>query len=138
MSTMKNLIWLLFPLLLISCEEEPELLIQNTDELLGSWTNQVVNDTIMEFKKAGSLKDNEYGFEFKSDQVFIERKNSGWCGTPPIAYADFEGTWQRQDSLLTITVDYWGGTADYKWKIISVDENSLKIYKISEEYHNQF
>ena len=138
MSKMKNLLWLLLPLLLISCQEDQELLIQNSDELMGSWTNQVVNDSIMEFTKAGSLKDNEYGFEFKPNQVFIERKNSGWCGTPPISYADFEGTWQRQDSILIITVDYWGGTADYKWEIISVDENNLKIYKVSEEYHNQF
>lgn len=135
---MRNLIWLLFPLLFISCEKEPELLIQNSNEIMGSWTNLVVNDTIMEFSKAASLKDNEYGFEFKPGQVFIERKNAGWCGTPPIAYADFEGTWQQQDSILTITVDYWGGTADYKWEIISVDENSLKIFKMSEEYHNQF
>jgi hypothetical protein len=135
---MQNLIWLLFPLLLISCQEEPELLIQNSHELMGSWTNRVANDSIMEYSKAASLKENEYGFEFKPDQVFIERKNSGWCGTPPIAYANFEGTWQRQDSILIITVDYWGGTADYKWEIITVDENRLKIYKMSEEYHNEF
>lgn len=135
---MKKLILFLFPVLLFSCEKEPEFLIQNSDELMGSWTNQVVNDTIMEFTKADSLKNNDYGFEFKPNQVFIERKNSGWCGTPPIAYADFEGTWQRQDSILIITVDYWGGTADYKWEIISVDENRLKIYKMSEEYHNEF
>jgi hypothetical protein len=102
---MKNLIWLLFSFFLISCEKEQELFIQNSNEIMGSWTNQVVNDTIMEFSKAASLKDNEYGFEFKPDQVFIERKNSGWCGTPPIACADFEGTWQQQDSILIITVD---------------------------------
>jgi hypothetical protein len=135
---MKNLIWLLFPILLISCEKEQELIIENSNELTGSWINQVVNDSVMEYSKAETLKDNDYGFEFKPNQVFIERKNAGWCGTPPIAYADFEGTWQRQDSILIITVDYWGGTADYKWEIISVDENSLKIYKVSEEYHNQF
>ncbi len=135
---MKKLILFLFPVLLFSCEKEPELFIQNSDELMGSWTNQLENDTIMEFTRADSLKVNDYGFEFKSNQIFIERKNAGWCGTPPIAYADFEGTWQRQDSLLIITVDYWGGTADYKWQIISVDENSLKIYKMSEEYHNEF
>ena len=138
MSAMKNLIWLLFPLLLFSCEKEPELLLQNSDELVGCWTDRVVNDSIMEFSKVESLIDNAYGFEFKQGQIFIERKNSGWCGTPPIAYADFEGTWQRQDSLLIITVDYWGGTADYKWEISSVDENSLEIYKMSEEYHNEY
>jgi len=135
---MKKLILFLFPVLLFSCEKELELLIQNSDELMGSWTNQVVNDTIMEFTKADSLNNNDYGFEFKPNQVFIERKNSGWCGTPPIAYADFEGTWQRQDSILIIIVEYWGGTADYKWEISSVDENRLKIYKVSEEYHNEF
>lgn len=134
---MKKLILFLFPILLISCEKEQELIIDNSNDLMGCWISPVVNDSVMEYSKAESLKDNEYGFEFKSGQVFIERKNAGWCGTPPIAYADFEGTWQQYDSLLVITVDYWGGTADYEWKIISIDEHSLKIYKISEEYHNQ-
>lgn len=68
---MKKLILFLFPVLLFSCEKEQELLFQNSDELIGSWTNQVVNDTIMEFTKADSLvikKVGIYGF-VRNDSV---------------------------------------------------------------------
>lgn len=70
--------------------------------------------------------------------MFIERKNAGWCGTPPIAYADFNGSWAKNDSLIDITVDYWGGVANYHWKIISIDNNNLILCKLKEEYHSNY
>lgn len=93
------------------------------------------NDTVFTVDRSYSLIDNAYGFAFKSDGVFVERKNAGWCGTPPITYADFEGTWTVVDSKIIITVAYWGGTADYQWKIISIDSKELKIAVLSQEHH---
>ncbi len=66
---------------------------------------------------------------------FCGKENSGWCGTPPISCSDFEGTWTKADSLLNIDVAFWGGMVDYQWKIISVDNDELTIYRMSEEYH---
>jgi len=63
--------------------------------------------------------------------------DTGWCGTPPIAYSDFDGTWNKKDSVIKITVAYWGGLADYQWKVISVDNNNLTIYRLKEEYHSK-
>ena len=70
-----------------------------------------------------SLKKNAYGFGFKTGHSFVERKNEGWCGTPPVTLKDFQGTWAKHDSLIDINVPYWGGTAHYQWKIISLDNS---------------
>jgi hypothetical protein len=128
-------ILLLLVILLASCEKD-QVNITNTDKLIGYWTNPVANDTIIEYSRADALLNNCYGFGFKAGQIFVERKNAGWCGTPPVSYADFEGVWEQNDSLLIINVGYWGGTVDYQWKIISIDENCLRIFKIQEDYHN--
>lgn len=69
-----------------------------------------------------------------NQRKFIERKNSGWCGTPPVSYSDFEGNWSINDSLLNVSVAYWGGLADYQWKIISLDDKRLTIVVVSQEY----
>ena len=46
-----------------------------------------------------------YGFIIGEDGSFTERKNTGWCGTPPITYGNFEGSWTAvSDSLLDIVV----------------------------------
>jgi len=45
------------------------------------------------------------------------------------------GTWTKNDSIIEITVDYWGGTSEYTWKMVSVDETTLKIFRLEEEYH---
>ena len=74
------------------------------------------------------LDSTQYGFIIGKDGSFIERKNAGWCGTPPITYKNFEGTWEAvSDSLLEITVGYWGGTINYQMRIVNVDNEMLRI-----------
>jgi hypothetical protein len=138
MKTSYKLLFLLSVLFLFSCEKNSETIDNSlSNQLIGYWVNPTENDTILTYEKASDLQSGEYGFEFKNSQIFVERKNAGWCATPPITYYDFEGTWSLNDSTLTINVDYWGGTVDYQWKVISIDETSLKIYKADEEYHNE-
>jgi hypothetical protein len=137
MKTLYNVTLLLSLIILIACEERSESIVIGSDELLGNWINPVVADTIWTFERAELLKNNDYGFSFKSAQLFVERKNAGWCGTPPISYADFDGSWTANGSVINITVGYWGGEAVYQWKIISIDNNHLTIYRLKEEYHNQ-
>ena len=135
MMTPARLIILLLVLSLIACEKNNESAAAITDHLIGSWFNPQYNDSIVTYGRSEGLVDNEYGFSFKDDKTFIERKNAGWCGTPPISYADFDGTWSKKDSIIEITVDYWGGTSDYTWKLVSVDETNLVIIRVEEEYH---
>ncbi len=135
MKTPARLILLLFAHLIIACEQNNENAAATTDQLIGSWFNPQYNDSIVTYERSEGLVDNDYSFTFKEDKTFIERKNAGWCGTPPISYADFDGIWSKNDSIIEITVDYWGGTAEYTWKILSIDDLTLKIKRIEEIYN---
>lgn len=103
--------------------------------IVGTWIEEgYMGDTTL-LKRAGELDENKYGFILKQDGTFIERKNSGWCGTPPIAYANYEGTFEVvSDSLLNITVAYWGGMMTYQIRVVSLDQEDLAIkYLYSED-----
>ena len=77
---------------------------------------------------SNKLDENKYGFIIESDGTFIERKNAGWCGTPPIYYENFDGSWKYiSDDVLEITVDFLGGIDTFKIEIVSIDEYELKI-----------
>ncbi|HET6556461.1 MAG TPA: hypothetical protein VFG54_04045 [Prolixibacteraceae bacterium] len=137
MKTFNKLLLLLLVITLIGCEETIEPKVSNSNPLIGSWINPQSMDTLWRYERADALQDDCPGFTFKAEGWFVERKNAGWCGTPPITYANFNGTWTRNDSLIQITVDYWGGETDYQWRIISVDDHYLMLYKVKEEYRNR-
>ena len=137
MKTKISLITLIISLFLIACEKEKDQINRDANLLIGSWINPQYNDSLVTYERFNSLKDNDYGFSIIYDSKFIERNNSGWCGTPPISYSDYEGNWTQNDSIIDITVGYWGGLVDYKWKIVSIDNNNLTIIRIEEEYHTE-
>lgn len=127
---MKKLFVLLLAVLLISCEEdllEADALGENAG-IVGTWIDEGYEDDLTLLVRGESLDHSKYGFIIREDGTFIERKNAGWCGTPPITYDNFEGTWEAlSDSLLDITVAYWGGTMTYQMRIVSLDAEALKI-----------
>jgi hypothetical protein len=120
--------------LFAGCEKKSDILINESDQLTGYWSNPVLEDTIWKYERVSELQANEYSFAFKPDQTFVERKNAGWCGTPPISYANYDGTWSRTGSEIKIKVAFWGGTADFQWMIVSVDNKFLKVYRGKEDY----
>jgi hypothetical protein len=113
-----------------SCKEEltaPD----SSQRLVGSWVlkgydNEDPNITVLQ--RSAGLDSSSGGFIFYNDGRLLERKNAGWCGTPPISYANFPGTWvMDSDSLIKINAGYWGGMTDYALKIISLDLFQLKV-----------
>jgi len=117
-----------------SCKKDPQILqMANANQLIGSWINPVYSDTLLVYKRALALVTNEYGITFLDSGNVVERKNDGWCATPPISCADFPGTWSLNGSILTINVAYWGGTSQYTWKIISLDNDTLKLYVVDQK-----
>lgn len=116
--------------ILFSCEKEaadPEKLGQNAG-ILGTWVEAGQDAGRMWLSRSGELDPDRYGFILREDGTFIEHKNAGWCGTPPITYAEYEGSWLAlSDSLLEVTVGYWGGTMTYQMRIVSLDEEQLSI-----------
>lgn len=116
---------LLIPL--FSCERKS---VTNHSDIFitGTWIQSGNEENILVMKRASQLDEHKYGFIFFADGKFVERKNAGWCGTPPISYANYDGTWAREsDELIDITVGYWGGEISYKMKIISLTINTLRL-----------
>ena len=135
MKTFGKVLFFLFLITtMMACEESLQPMDNSSDQLMGTWGNPTQVDTLWQYERAATLDNAGYGFTFKAEDKFVERKNAGWCGTPPISYSNFEGTWTQNDSMITINVDYWGGKADYQWKVISLDDHHLTVYKVKEVY----
>ena len=127
---MKKFALLLILALLLSCEKdllEANLLGTNAG-IVGTWVDNGVDGELTMLKRAENLDLSKYGFTINDDGTFIERKNAGWDYAASITYDDFDGTWEAvSDSLLTITVGYWGGTMTYQMRIVSLDQENLAI-----------
>ncbi len=106
-----------------SCEENDEI-IDPDNLVIGNWVNPVYNNETTTFQRGHSLLDEAYGVSFNGDGVFIER-SSGWCGTPPLVFSDFEGTWEMENTLIKISTQYFPG--NFNWRIVSVTENELVV-----------
>jgi hypothetical protein len=127
---MKKLIILIAAVLLGSCEKSTLELadLGSNAGVVGTWVKDIYQGDTLLLQRSTDLDPDNYGFTIHDDGTFIERKNAGWCGTPPITYDNFEGTWEAvSDSLLDITVAYWGGMMTYQMRIVSVDSEELAI-----------
>jgi hypothetical protein len=125
---MKRIALILFLLnsLFFSCTKE-QIKIDPDNLLIGVWVFSEYKDDITIFKRDQEFTDNDC-LKFNSDGTLIERKNSGWCGTPPISYANYDGTWSIvNDTLVQVKVGYWGGTTSYKLDIESISPTTLKV-----------
>jgi len=123
---MKKLIWLLLPICILGLQCEKEKSDPKQYDFTGTWVFDEAEGETSLYKRSGKLK-NEYGFTIFEDGRFVERKDAGWCGTPPISYADYEGNWTLiSDSTLQISVDFWGGKEVYELNIVAVSENVLE------------
>ena len=124
-------------LFVLACSETNDFEQYALFDITGYWINQQLNDTVYTYEKSAELVEGQYCFGFKENGEFIEHKNSGPCATPPISYADFLGSWTIKDSIVEIDVEFWGGMAHYKWKIISVDEQHMSLLEIESDHEIQ-
>jgi hypothetical protein len=128
---MKNILitilFLIIVLLLTSCKEgvmEPYV----SEQLFGTWVYQGPENDVTIMKKADGLDPNNYGFVLYAGGKFLERKNSGWCGTPPISYENYDGKWKAEtENVLQIDVGYWRGKINYKMEIITLSSTELRF-----------
>ena len=129
---MKKAILTIFSILLLlnACSKD-EVSIDPDNLLIGVWNYTDYQDNNEIFTRSNDFTDS-HCYRFNSDGTLTERKNSGWCGTPPISYADYSGTWTvLNDTLIQIEVGFWGGTTIYRLDIETVDSKSLKAAYVS-------
>jgi hypothetical protein len=116
---------------LVSCDKE-KIVIDPDNLMLGTWSYVDFTDGVSYFNRTEEFTEN-HCYKFNSDGTLVERKNSGWCGTPPITYADYDGTWRiLNDSIIKVVVGYWGGTSEYFLDVELVNEENLGIITIIE------
>ena len=119
----KNFLIVIYSILLVlGCSEDDSHLIDESNLLVGVWVEPIYENEVLTFKRADELLDDAYGIWFKSQDVLIER-TSGWCGTPPIIFYNYDGAWKQEDNLIEIDLEY----RLIKWKIITVDKQNLIV-----------
>ncbi len=112
----------------MSCQDHDDEAATVPDNLLTTnWVDPVYGDDKITFKRADALPNEGYGISFKENGNLIER-SSGWCGTPPLVFSDYQGKWQQEGSLIKITQDNFPG--NYNWRIISLTETVLVVTRV--------
>jgi hypothetical protein len=123
----RNLLLVIFLVpVLFSCHKD-EFKIDPNNLLIGVWNQSDYQGNVIVYARQKGFADNPC-YKFNIDGTLVERKNSGFCGTPPVSYADYNGSWTMlNDTLMQITSGYWGGTSTYKLEINLVTTDSLKV-----------
>lgn len=123
-------------LLLGGCQAENTPTVAPSGEcaICGTWTyssyEQRAPDQYVSIYIRTNDFTNQAGLKFLANGQFKERANSGWCGTPPISYADYTGRWRPEGDSLTVEGQYWGGPQRSRIAVVSVDPNRLIIQRI--------
>lgn len=113
-----------------SKNEDDKPIINQNDLIIGTWVNAQYNDSVYILTRSTELLDDKDGLTFNSDGTLIQRANSGWCGTPPISYTNYTGSWtQFPDNRYFIETEFWGGITSFEIEIIAIDEDKM-IYNI--------
>jgi hypothetical protein len=98
------------------------------DNLMAIWVYKSYKDGIMSFVSSKKFKRKKPGIEFKNTEQIVKRQNVSWCGTAPIKYGNFNGTYEfTSDSTLTIKYDFWEKKSEQDWQIIKLTDKRLII-----------
>lgn len=124
----KTIIVLITAIILYGCKDGSSPTSTNDVHLyIGTWVHSYVQqDSIVVSSREESFDYLMSGYQFQEDGQFIYR-GTGWCGTPPITYFNYEGTWvEAEDSVLAIEVESWDGMQNYNLRIIEISDDTLK------------
>ncbi len=127
------LIIVMFTITFCSCEksEVVQTPVTQNPSIIGTWVEAGYRDSVTIYRRATQFDDTLCGFTFYANRKIIERKNIGWCGTPPVELGNFDGIWSTySEDILDIDVAYWGGKEQYRLKIISVQNDTLIVFRI--------
>jgi hypothetical protein len=123
-----NFLKLICIVFLISAFTSDQPPVKIDDELLGPWVYSGSKDELSLFKKKNKLEKNKSGIEFKADGKFVQRQNVSWCGTPPITYGNFDGTWEKNsDSTVLITYQYHNEIRREELQVFSLHKNRMIV-----------
>jgi hypothetical protein len=105
------------------------------EDLMGTWHPSVYKDGYpVEYIRGGTLEEynNFFGkgaMKFLENGAVIVRVRAGLCGTGPISYSNFPGTWEfLSDSTLRINYpSNFLGRRVVEWQIVELSSDKLKV-----------
>ena len=97
------------------------------DKLTGHYINPQYSDQEILFEKSSKLEEKVYGISLLDNQQCIERRNIGFCGTPPVVFDDYHGQWNLADSILSFQIESLEGIQNFQWKILLLDDKQLLV-----------
>lgn len=122
-----NALLILMSLFFLYCEE-PVTPDEITESFIGTWVHKEHIDDVRILERKDKLQLDRGGYIFNNDNTLTDRKNAGWCGTPPIEYENFKGGWIKiNEDRLKIVVGYWGGIDKFDVEIINLTESELRL-----------
>jgi len=113
----------------------------DTEKLIGVWVYSGYDkeQNIVIYERRSKFDDDEAGIEFRQNNKLIKRQNTGWCGTPPISYGNYDGKWEvLTDSTIHLQYDYWGGVAEEDWKFSEISDKYMKILWAWPIFHEDY
>lgn len=131
MKTILKTVLFLLLVTTIGCSENENIPINESSKLIGHWINPVGTASELQLTRASSLKSDRYGLSFLEKTECVER-SSGWCGTPPLTFTDFQGTYTYNDSIIVFTIDNGGfeGMQNKKWVVKTLNDNTLILERM--------
>lgn len=111
----------------ISCTKDGNM----SSPLYGVWEYVTfdIETEVTTFKKVNDLPENNGAIAFGQNGYFVQRANAGFCGTPPITYANYQGMWTTSsNATLDIEVESWCKTnRQQKMEIVDLSAEILEI-----------
>lgn len=98
-------------------------------DLSGSWVYKETRKGVSYYSKEARMEIHRSGFEFGQDGQITIRRNESSCGTPPIRYQNYRGTWRMNtDSVITTTYRFHSSNLENdSWKLVFVSKDSLAL-----------
>ncbi|MCH7398899.1 hypothetical protein MM236_12915 [Belliella sp. DSM 107340] len=118
-----------------SCMDNDGDVQENGQFPLGNWTISESHENGFSLTRTESLPENNSGFSFRNNGKMTSRAMAGWCGTPPVAYADYAGNWSNTNGALRLNMGFWGGRNIQEWKVISSNDTGdiVRVELVSSE-----
>ncbi len=102
--------------------------IPGASSIDGAWGLQSIDldDGVRIYSRLDSLSGDQDGYLFGSDGV-LQVRNAGPCGTPPLTFSNYEGSWAEQAlNHLVLMHDLAGELREFSLVILSLDEHELR------------
>ncbi|MCH7408657.1 hypothetical protein MM239_04565 [Belliella sp. DSM 111904] len=129
----KILLAFLFLVFFASCVEDEFL--GDGEFPIGNWTISERHENGFSLIRNESLPENTYGYSFHKNGKMTSRTIAGFCGTPPVIYADYSGNWSNRGSIFNLNMGFWGGRNVQEWKVVSTNDtgNIVRIEIVNSE-----